>query len=333
MSVTFPQIVDSHYTNITVRGQRRRTRIREGAVSPEYTFDPESMQSHREFFTPWSSDPNALYDINTDVLGYSYVGNYKARQNCLLRSIPMEHPNFTNIMYAHSIKASPSEPSKGKDDVGTGRFDEARLDVTYTAPFYGVLTDDELAGLAGGFPDESSLLRFCTAEVQTAGKFQTIPSYGPLVFTTAGPGPIAPAGVAGTTVANVRAFLLFEADLQITWHAVPIAAYPTTAITACVGKTNNAAFGNVRSMLGESIAAGLLVCGLPKRKLRLLPNGSLGADLTYQFKYYPNGANTFFWARRGIGSGFATGGYDPAGNEPFYTAADFNGLFRPEGFA
>lgn len=316
-------------------GAERPTEYRESNNgSPNYSFDEDSSSSERIYYSPWTTDPACLKQIRMDFLGYPSVASNlgSGAGKYISRYVPHAHPDFSNELYAKAISASPTVP-RGQDDFGVGRGQEAMLRVTYQAPPYPILTDSELTGILGS-PDESSLLRFCSIDQQAAAKFQTIPSTSPIRWAPRATFPADGGPSPGTPVANTRAVLLFEGDLSVTWHQIPIAAYPKTAVKACIGSCNSGTFGNAASILGEVYAAGTLVCGTPKKKVIRLPNGEFGFDITYIFKWYPFGANSFYFMQEGKTAGFYPTMLDPAGTATpalfLYKSSAFNPLFRPE---
>jgi len=263
----------------------------------------------------------------------------------------MPHPIFSDTMYASSFRVmgTKGEPARA-DAFGVQSFDEALIHVSYSQPPFPILTDVDLQSASGrNFPDEGTLLRYVSVDQQTGAKYQTIPAFGNLMWTFRN------SGVPGSTIADPQdggprpkspvifknAMILFEGDIVLTWHEVPLEAFPISAITALVGRTNRYAFGHPDSVLG-TIPAQTLVCGPPKRKLRRLRNGRFGYDISYLFKYYPQGANHNFWMGVGGKSGYYPFAADPEGTMPLFpldgpgdslknpNKFTFEDLFRPE---
>jgi len=315
------------YRHVTDQmGTVRPTRYRErNENSPNYNWDDEGSSSDRTYYVPWGTDPNVMNVARQDFLGYSVTS---ANRKYISRYIPHAHPDFPLELYAKSVSAQGTIP-RGKDDEGVGTFTEACMRVGYQAPPYQILTDDILGQLLDGAPDESSLLRYCSFEMQTSAKFQTIPSTSPLKWAPRAGWPADNGPPPGQPVVNVRTVLLHEGDLQITWHQVPLDAIPVTAMSVCINRTNLYAFGNPESIAG-TYPPMTLVCGVPRRKIIRMPNGLFAADITYVFKYYPQGANYFFFMEEGKAAGYYPTSFDPAGTQLLYRAVDFNDLFRPE---
>lgn len=313
-------------------GGVRPTQYREANVSsPNYSWENDHSSSQRAYFTPWTVNTDKLRQARLDFLGESTMIEYKPGSFCVSRRIPHHHPNFPNELYATSCAIDEGISAAGKDANNVGCFNEARMRVTYSAPLYPILTDAELTAAAGTtFPDEASLLRYCTIDQQAAAKFQTIPSYSPLVWSSRAGAPGDGGPTIGNSVTNTRVVLLFEGDLTVTWHDVPIELYSKVKIKSIVGKTNSAAFGSPESILGESYPVGTLVCGVPKKRLKRMTNGKFGFDVTYYFKYYPFGANYFYFMDRNKTPGFYPAAFDTTGAKPLYESADFRALFRGE---
>lgn len=329
----------SHYFPITVLGEERLTRIAEtnDGTSPDYDFGEDYGQSSRTFYTAWEQNDDSLsQQIRNDILGYTYIAA-EGGVKYLARTSPIGHPDYPETMHASSVRISGRKGTPdGRSNTGVQQFDEALLSVSYSQLPYQIYSDRELKAITGTFPDEGSLLRFVSLDQQTAAKYQTIPAFGNLVWDIAAgaPGALAPDGKPQSLTLKATT-ILFEGDVVITWHEVPYDAYPISAINHLVGKTNSSPFGHPLSIPGV-YPAKTLVCGPPRKKMRRLRDGSLGFDITYAFKYYPLGANTFFYA-----GPLADTGYYPARNingSLLYPldgvgkamGATFEDLFRPE---
>lgn len=335
---------EDHYKQIVVRGEPRDSYLAEtnDGSSPDYDFGVDSSSCVRNFYTPWTSDGERIPLLRLDILGDVSIGFAKS-QKYLARTIPMEHDDFPDELFASSLRITGNKgaPIYG-DTQDVQAFDEAVAHVGYSQNSYVIMTDAELTAASGaGFPDEGSLLRYVTVDQQTAAKYQTVPALGALVWTNrfewpedGGPDP-------GQSLVFKDSMILFEGDLMLTWHEVPLTAFPISAIQVLTGRTNRNPFGHPNSVLGQ-FPAETLVAGPPKRKLRRMRNGQLGYDITYPFKYYPQGANYNFFMAPGQTPGFypfATdingtkllfpldGIGDPIKNPLQFT---FEDLFRPE---
>jgi hypothetical protein len=87
-------------------------------------------------------------------------------------------------------------------------------------------------------------------------------------------------------------------------------------------------------LLAQPYPAGTLVCGIPKLDVITLPNGRFGMNVTYNFKYFPSGANKFYFMEPGKTGGFYPAAFDGSaaggGTKLLHSSADFKTLFRPE---
>jgi hypothetical protein len=328
-----------YFRQLQVQGETtpRQTYLRELPSSPNYSFETDQSSGRRQFYTPWGITPATTpLQVNGDICGFSTVGTWPLYGEYLSRTVPMDNPDFPGFYYARSCSMEPWGAA-GNDFNGVGYTMEAKVDVGFHAPMYAILTDAQLmAAMTNGeaFPDEASLLRYIEFDLQPVAKYQSIPSYGPLRWSArpgsgidGGPGP-------GNAVVNYRAVLLYEADLRLTWKQVPIDAYPAAAVQACIGTTNLNALGYPTSIIGQSFAPGTLVCGTPKLKMVRIPNGDFGYDVTYVFRWYPFGANSFFWQGTAGTPGFYPASYantDGTLGKPLYPSTDFNFLFRLAG--
>jgi len=344
-----------HYKQIIVRNERRATRLAEtnDGSSPDYDFSEDHGSCSRNFYVKWSSngqpfDPTNIAQIKKDILGDLSI-KVKQSRRYISRTIPMEHPDFADTLFASNIRfmGTKGEPTRF-DSVGIQSFDEALINVGYSQLSYNILTDDELTSTGGtSFPDEGTLLRNVTIDQQVGARYQTVPQFAVLRWSQRPNSDTDGGPVPGRALVHKNTIILYEGDLVITWHEVPLDAYPISAITALVGKTNSQPFGHPLSV-ARTYPADTLVAGPPKRKLRRMRNGQLGYDITYSFKYYPQGANNFFFLEEGRKSGYYPASTDAENRNLIFPrdglgeGADrrtnplgftFPELFRPEPFA
>jgi hypothetical protein len=322
------------YVPVRARGVARNTLVREAAPgSPEYAFAGAGGNNKcvRRFYMQWGQNPAVIWNAAKDFLGLSSIRiDPNMGKKFVSRTIPCDNPNFLlapppptvdpSFYYAESMPQVAGDVPAYQDSNKVGTFDEAKLTVVYSTMPYGILTDGELAAATGTYADESSLLRYVSFEEKTGGYYQTIPLAGALKWVPDGKDMVMKKGV-----------ILPEGDLHITWHQIPIAAYPNTAIAACVKASNNAPLGNPNSLVG-AIPTGQLVCLWPQKQLVKLTDGTWGLNVHYFFKRYPQGANSFyrFQAAPGV-SGFQPATFTgAAGGAQLFPPADFNALFQPE---
>lgn len=307
----------THYKPIVVRGDERNTAVAEtnDGSSPSYEFGEDSGHTSRTFYTPWSENWEWVGNVRSDIIGSTTIKSTGKLEKYLSRKIPFEHPNLPGTMFANNLHISGRKGKPiGPDAEGVQYFDEAALNIGFSQFPYKFLTDEELTLLTSTYPDEGSLLRYVSIDQQTAAKVQTVPAFNNIVWDIArgAPAALAPNGKPQPLTTKATT-LLFEGDLVLTWHEVPYEAVPKTAMAHLVGRTNFADFGHPASIVGTR-PAGTLLCGVPKLKMRFLRDGNLGFDITYFFKFYPKGANSFFYA-------------GPLTDPGYYPAANINGSF------
>lgn len=242
------------------------------------------------------------------------------------RDIPFPHPLWPTLLWCDSFKCSgqgtaPRDPEQIvvgppflNQDTGFGDagFDECMADVGFFSPSFEIMDDDKLIAHSGiTFPDESTMRRYIShSAMDTAGKFQTLPSFKAVKWNT----------TAGTPMANTAAVIIPEGTWTVVWHEVPNEAIPWTAITQCIGKCNGAA---IVTPWG-TMPAGRILGPTPKiSKPYKMVTGDLAVDITYTFRLYPQisltgdsagtvfgsgGVNSFY--RHNTGTAIAPGFYN-----------------------
>lgn len=260
--------------------------------------------------------------------------------------------------FAKAIQEAEGRVPAGLDPSLLNSYDACLMSVVFEAPLYQHLGDHELitainsnGGPSVWFPDESSLLRMCSPKEKPGGKYQTLPSNSGFYFQEsigAGFGhtvtlpPTGPAVKGGPgqdlLCTSTLTVLLEDSDLMITWHDVPASVMPRTAIQQCRGGTNMWPLGHPGSYFGTKPAYTLQMLAPEYTFHRNIVDEML-VDIGYRFKHFPHGANAFFNKNKSPAPGYSmmyayNGGPVPqAPNIPrFFQPANFNNLFRPEGF-
>ena len=294
--------------------------------SPDYSVsnDGDNRQT-RMLWTPGNTIKQAFIDI----LGYSSVSIDGSGNKYVSRQIPMPDTRFAGVFYANRISHVGSTPGDGATTSGMGGagqgydadnvslYDKVLLTVEYDSPRFAILTDQEMLDNSytdsNGNPDESKLVRYVEPDFQPVGKYQTLPAMAAIAWDSDQKPMTANAVV-----------LLHEGDVEVIWKRVPLAAFPITAIKNTVGKTNTAAFGIAGSVIGI-LPAGSLVCCFPRIKWYRQITGSFVMDICYKFRFYPNGANSFY--RYDV----ATPGFYAASRKGLGT--DASKIFKPTSYA
>jgi hypothetical protein len=221
----------------------------------------------------------------------------------------------------------------------------AKLEVEYETLTYDVLTDSQMINLGlvdgNGNPDESTLARYVTKEINPGAEYLTLPADG-FKYVTANTPKLSYSP--GKLVPNY--------DLSLTWHLVPIDAVGSIllnpnlqnpSIDLCLGNVNNKPFpamllgGNPGWPVGS-----LQMTGCTIKAVRSTSGDRL-YDITYRFKFLKQGIQFLYY--QGTGPAFTNAGYfevtttgttnigiynNVPANGPvnIYPWADFNTLFR-----
>ncbi len=158
-------------------------------------------------------------------------------------------------------------------------------------------------------PQEYFLLRNVERVEQMTAKSQTIPAANGLFWAGSG----IPLGFSNRAVSAGMYVTLYEGEITLVWYPVPISAWNEAAwfggtvaginYDGLVGKTNDAPFpppcaGAVffgAVSLFPAKAAGTLVMGQPTKEIIRMGNADWAFKVTIKMKYFPYGANSFFW--------------------------------------
>src|ERR1700693_4807370 len=109
-------------------------------------------------------------------------------------------------------------------------------------------------------------------------------------------------------MANGALVPMCEGDLTVIWFQVPVNAIPWDDITKTVGKSNNTPFGTPSPLNPYIFPTESLVCLMPKiapyyRMAGPDTNSNWATNITYRFKYLPNGANHWYKWNTGLWTG------------------------------
>lgn len=302
-----------------------------------------------------------------------YDGGTEARSTRYLsRRVPMPYPAYRTTrdigryyMFADSVQYNPDTIVTGDTQFGSAYQDgvpqklalyaEAYGTIGFSSRDYVIMDDDEMTtrqadnglypDIASVVPLEYTLLRYVTGSMRPRAHYQSIPQFSVLKWN-----------VDDAAMDNKSVVIIVEGDVQITWHQVPIEAYPKTAIDRLMGRTNLYPFGAregpLYNLLG-TFGPGQLVCLAPTTKQYRMPNGEFALDITYNFQYFPRGSNTFYrvnlenqqigWERASRdGNSFLdetvtyldiANGVNPLFGDPaalLYYPDNFDALFTPE---
>lgn len=287
-----------------------------GDGSPEYSFGRDRNRGARTLLVPWAN-PNvvvltpaaAIWQAAKDFLGFTTVATQPGiGTKYLSRTLPAIHPDFQaasglgtkalSFLAATDIERIEGIRPRGQDANKVGQFNEAKVRVVYDGLPYNLMDDPTLQTFSSssGFPDESTLLRYIYAWQEPSGQALKFKSLHPIQWT-----------IRSQAMEQGMNVPVYMADVYVVWYQVPTEAVPSTAIRDTIGKTNAADFGvDVGGVLthypGQYGAPfpglykkGTFICETPKiEKPYRMANGFFATDITYHFKWMPNGANYFY---------------------------------------
>ncbi len=289
--------------------------------SPRVAFDPQG-ESRLEMAGWFSWDDIESLAAFKGFLGFSAVATDwpgQVGKKFLSRSgwagnlnrgaNPFAHPDFPNQMYLASSYRDgqgwiPNSPAAGPR--GTAQYDEGRGVLSFTSARDGYrVLDDSLvvdvnsicAPACNRVPTDAFCLRNMEIVEQMASWSLSVPPLAGLYYSaTVGNIFMAPVAVAlGGRV------MLYEGDITITWWPVPLNAWNEAAWANLYGKTNHKPFppppgvGGAPASLLVPKAARTLVAGLPEKKLIRMGDGNWAYKVKLRFKWFPFGANSFYW--------------------------------------
>ena len=253
-------------------------------------------------------------------------------------------PTFTNQRGRTSMSRPPLHRLWGS--LLCRRFREVRYRTSssrrptvtaYNSTPYVVLTDEQLfdLGVAGGgnvivvgtnpttgneIIDESCCLRYVWGKVVSAPKYQTLPATDTLCWA-----------VNNAPITTTAVIILCEGDLLLKWYNVPQALYDRQLMESVIGKTNDVDFGHALSPIGL-YPKGTLVFVSPDIEPFRRATGEIYYDITYRFKYYPKGANKFYYvgAKTDMSLGLNGGLETNHGPDFYFATRPYQGKAVPE---
>jgi hypothetical protein len=231
------------------------------------------------------------------------------------------------------------------DGSDTPIYRYAKIEVVYETLTYDIVSDDDMVSMGLTFnnnPDEATLARYVTKEINPGAEYLTLPAGG-FKFVTTGTPPVQ--GGPGKIVPNF--------DLALTWHLVPLKAVGCSLLNPqledppidnCLGNVNSEDFPAVTASGNPGWPMGtLLMTGATIKPVRSTFGDRL-YDLTYRFKFLKKGIQLLYYQGTQANL-FHDAGYfevtttgttnlvannnDPgSGAVNIYPWADFNQLFR-----
>jgi hypothetical protein len=353
-----PQLLDDSTWSASV-GEKQipyTELVRDG--SPTFSIENDGTTMTRQILVKWTD----LGDARNAFLGWPEVHSQNANSPWITRHTPdfmLNLLNSSNQPYLWATKLSgtgygmPTDASQGIHDEtkDTPIYRYAKLSVVYETLTYDVLSDSSMSnqGLvdSAGNPDESTLARYVTKEINPGAEYLTLPTGGfKFVGPTAG-SPLAPVPVQGGPGKIVPNY-----DLALTWHLVPITCVGSIllnpglanpSIDLCLGNVNNKPFpAKLPGGLPGWPVGSLLMTGCTIKPVRSTYGDRL-YDIIYRFKFLKQGIQFLYY--QGTQPNFTNAGYyevtttgatnigtfnNVAANGPvnIYPWADFNQLFR-----
>lgn len=203
----------------------------------------------------------------------------------LPHTIPWEGGN--GWLYASTVTKTEHRTQKEQGASGGPTYERAYLSVTYEGLPYEVATDLEAYNSGYATVDESGMRRFVSI----------VPDYKTRMLLTER-GSYEWADLTNPTIGQTPRRVMYskqplplnEIEYTITWHQIPYANIPWTAIEEGCNSSNQYAYGpGNRWGVGKMLFRGLAT----QPKLGWLPSGVRSADLAYKFTYQKSGVNSF----------------------------------------
>jgi hypothetical protein len=310
-----------------------REAMSQDTPTPDENFSRDgNNRTTRRFYCNWTRRQQAVYDL----LGWT-TRQLTGSTVWLNRNTPYPHNSYLGLMYADRMNIKGDRPLStitggvSYDAAGVGAWDEACLSIEFNAPMFQVVTDANMVAfgyISGGVPDEATLCRYVEVRYQPVAKYQTLPPFKTLVWTSG-------AASTGRPVSTVVAIPLFEADIEILQREFPIGAIPFANIQNAIGSTNSAALGSAGAIIGPGVPnlqfpTGTLIYGQPKYDFYRQVTGDFVANICHRMRYYPQGANKFYSALTsgGVPDGFQSVAYN-GGTTPLFPTTNYALVFRP----
>lgn len=281
------------------------TNYREKFGSPGgESFGRDSCSVQRLYYTEWNTRGKATADFLGSCVPFR-VGDY----NYPSRNVPHYHPEFISspsalpiddvpYLHATSVQHTPFLADKDNprqlditDSMGgsPSNFLESQMSVTYNSLLHYIITDEQLATVNDSWKEvevaaqnESTLMRYVAGKRIASPKYQTIPRQDSIAFS-----------FDTSLVTNDAVIVLSESEIVIKWFDVHPDCYDAAAVDALCGKTNDDFFGHPLWPLG-TFNPRTLVFLAPDVEMFRRATGEIYLDITYRFRYYPNGANYFY---------------------------------------
>lgn len=295
------------------------------------SWDRRGNQTIRTISVPW--DQRA--ETKLSILGYSTVGAGDSGEPIIQRYLPwqdFDDPSMIAVRideHPQGQRGAAYEDERPQMMSGT-RFDWTNFAITFAQPRWHLgdrtyaLNDDGLRVYfdLGEQPDFEQQ-RYCTKDVKRGIEYVSIKQGKGFIW---GDGVPTKDSVVPFPVHVVSSF----ADIVITWMDVPEAAYPATAIADCEGKVNRTTMVLPDRPLPDTAAAESLLLVTTETRPVYFPDGSVGFDVLYYFKYRPQGFNNFLDPVRGVYRPIKRLNPDDTDEPYVFARADFDSLFRPE---
>lgn len=304
--------------------------VREGD-SPTASGDLETTTVNRKLLVDWLHWPQAYYQL----LGYS-----RSNEGSLKRYLPQEdfeHSNLwcnrisrvSGIGWRDKIEAAEvGDPPESPGS--TNKYAKALIECEFGPRPYNLLSDDEIESADG-----NEFLRFVEANDTAAqGEYLTLPTLGVLKWSE---GPNHDSG----TPANSKPFpgnvgkIVVQSAYTFRHHQVPDDWLPEEAILACIGRSNDADFGDPDNPRLYFPVGTLLLNAVEWRRTYSPYEREPQWTISYQLLYAPNTWHKFvdfkavppaYYQVTSDGVYYAPGTIGDAG-KTVYGEADYQQLF------
>lgn len=243
----------------------------------------EGNRTVRKLLVPWVF----LADIKAAILGYPSIGDGGVLNRWLPWHDSDDVKQFAVRCDHRGVKTTGATTSESADTpMSTGnRYSYAEITVYFNSLPYDtgtgtsieLIADDTgtLYAISGGSV-ENEASRFCSVDVRPGRDWVTAK---PGNFTWAGPDGRIPIPF------PIPELLPYE-EIDLIWHLIPAAAYPRSAISACMGKVNNDGFDLPSYPGGPLITytAETILLQAVRRVPRYLSDSTPAYDVHFAFK-------------------------------------------------
>jgi hypothetical protein len=254
-----------------------------------FHYSRSGNRSVRKVIVPWEG----WQTVRQNYLGYTIAPGDKT----LHRFLPYndgDDPNLvcTSVEVKGLQYVGQTDNSETAPMLTANKFQFAELTVTFETVRYNLGTlanpDDPVTPQLGVTPaDETD--RYCIKRIHPGHEYVTAKS-GVFVWSNTaltGVDGSPPTGDAGIKVPFPLPEILPYQEIDVTWLDIPIEAYPVAAIVDCLGKVNDDSLNLPGFPPPQTYDAETIYLRNVSEEEMFFPDGSLGFNITYHFKFRP----------------------------------------------